>query len=64
MASRIIVDNIDKPIRSASYYKKDDLREMVIKLGIFSRDHDAVSSNKNRNSYTKSKLYSLVKDNI
>ena len=47
-----------------SYYKKDDLREMVIKLGIFPREHDAVSSNKNRNSYTKAKLYALVKDNI
>lgn len=64
LASRIIVDNIDKPIRSMSYYKKDDLREMVIKLGIFPREHDAVASNKNRNCYTKSKLYALVKDNI
>ena len=64
LGSRIIVENIDKPIRSMSYYKKDDLREMVIKLGIFPREHDAVSSNKNRNSYTKAKLYALVKDNI
>ena len=47
-----------------SYYKKNDLREMVIKLGIFPRNHDAVASNKNRNSYNKSKLYALVKENI
>ena len=64
LGSRIIVDNIDKPIRSMSYYKKDDLRDMVVKLGIFPKDHDAVASNKNRDCYTKSKLYALVKDNI
>lgn len=64
LGSRIIVDNINKPIRSMSYYKKNDLREMVIKLGIFPREHDAVASNKNRNSYNKSKLYALVKENI
>lgn len=64
LGSRIIVDNINKPIRSMSYYKKDELREMVIKLGIFPRNHDAVAPNKKRTSYTKSKLYALVKENI
>ena len=39
-------------------------REMVIKLGIFPRNHEAVAPNKKRTSYTKSKLYALVKENI
>lgn len=54
---RIIIDNINKPLKTISSYKKTELEEMCEKLKI-KYQYDG------RKKFTKNKLYGLIQENI
>ena len=53
----ITIDNLNKPLKSITKYKKTDLEEMCKKLKI---KYEYVGQKK----FTKNKLYALIQENI